>query len=57
MSAYFFIRYGLISILLTGWILYQVFIKKKTWKQMQQDAMFCACFVAVWILIAWLMFD
>jgi hypothetical protein len=54
---YFFLRYGLICLLLIGWIFFQLIIKKRAWSEIQGDALFAIGMVTVWILIAFWMFD
>jgi hypothetical protein len=36
-----------------GWVVYQMAIKKKKWKDVQDDALACCVFAVVWILIAY----
>lgn len=50
---YFFFRYGLINILLIGWLLYQVFVNRKKWSELSGDAITIVFFVVVWCLIAY----
>ena len=50
---YFFLRYGIVNILLVGWLLYQLFIKKKKWNELSGDALAIVFFVIAWCLIAW----
>lgn len=54
MSPYFFIRYGLISVLLTAWIFYQFIIKKRSWADLKGDAFAAIFFIAVWVALAYL---
>ena len=54
MSLYFFLRYGLVSILLIGWVFYQALIKKITWADLKDDMFAVLFFVAVWIGLAYL---
>jgi len=54
MSFYFFLRYGLISLLLIGWVLYQFIIKRKKWAAMANDVIAVAFFVVVWIALAYI---
>jgi len=54
MSLYFFLRYGLLSILLIGWLLYQLFIKKKKWPDLKNDAFIILIFVGVWVFLGYL---
>ena len=53
MPLYFFLRYGLISVLLIVWISYQAIIKKRTWFDLKGDVFAVLFFVAVWIAIAY----
>jgi len=50
---YLFLRYGLASFFLIGWLLYQIFIKKKRWNEVSGEAMTIAFFVLLWCLIAY----
>jgi len=50
---YLFLRYGLASFFLIGWLLYQIFIKKKRWNEVSGEAMTIAFFVLVWCFIAY----
>jgi len=49
MSIYFFLRYGMVSVLLVAWVFYQAIIKKRKWADLQVDAFAVLFFVAVWI--------
>lgn len=53
MSLYFFLRYGMISVLLIVWIFYQAIIKKRAWSDLTGDMLAVLFFVAVWIGIAY----
>ncbi len=53
MSLYFFLRYGLVSVLLIGWVFHQMFIKKRKWVDLQGDAMAVVIFVGVWMGLAY----
>ena len=50
---YFFLRYGMISLLFIGWLLYQLFAKRKKWSELSADAITIAFFVVAWCLIAY----
>jgi len=54
MSIYFFMRYGLLSVLLAGWVFYQAIIKKRKWADLKGDVLAVLFFVAVWIGVAYL---
>lgn len=54
---YGFIRFGLIPISFIGWMFYQVFRKKKSWRELQPDIMMIIIFIIVWILIYSLFLD
>lgn len=51
---YFFVRYGLAAILLVGWLLFQIIIKKRRLVDLRDDALAIVFFVAVWIGVAYL---
>ena len=53
MSIYFFLRYGLVSVLLIGWVFYQAIIKKRKWADLKGDIFAVLFFVAVWIALAY----
>lgn len=52
MTIYFFSE-NLAAMLLDGWVLYQLFIKKRKWADMQDDAGMVVFFVIVWIVISY----
>ena len=54
MSVYLFLRYGLASILLIGWVFFQRIIKKRKWVDLKGDAFAVLFFVAIWFAIAYL---
>ena len=54
MSLYFFLRYGMVSVLLIVWVFYQAMIKKRKWADLKGDVLAVLFFVAVWIGIAYL---
>lgn len=53
MISYFAIRYLTPILLMIGWVVYQLAIKKKKWKHVQDDALACCVFAVVWIFIAY----
>lgn len=53
MKSYFILKYLAPVILMFGWVLYQLAIKKKKWGDIQGDALACCMFAAVWIAIAY----
>ena len=55
MKSYFFFRYFVPIVLMVGWVLYQLVIKRKKWDSVQADALTCCVFASVWILIAYWM--
>ncbi|HTE13164.1 MAG TPA: hypothetical protein VK645_19430 [Chitinophagaceae bacterium] len=48
---YGLIRFGLIPLALVSWIFYQLFKKKKPFREMQADIMMVIILVAVWVFI------
>jgi hypothetical protein len=36
-----------------GWVLYQLLIKRKKWRDLSGDALVCCVFASVWIMIAY----
>ena len=57
MSVYFFIRFGLLSVLLVGWVVYQMVFKKKQLADLQADILMVCCFVGVWVALSYLFLD
>lgn len=57
MTLYFFLRYVLLCITLVGWIVYQLFFKKKKLVDLQADLITVVCFVCVWVVLSYLMLD
>jgi len=53
MKSYFLLRYLIPVVLMIGWVLYQLVIKRKKWENVQADALACCVFAAVWMLIAY----
>ena len=53
MKSYFFLRYLTPVILMVGWVVYQLVVKRKKWDAVHGDAMTCLAFAVVWILIAY----
>ena len=53
MKSYFIFRYFLPVILMVGWVVYQLAVKRKKWDAVYGDALTCLAFVAVWMLIAY----
>jgi hypothetical protein len=55
MSFYGFLRLGVVPVAMTGWILYQLFIKKKNFREFQGDFLAALFMVVVYsLLIYWL---
>lgn len=50
----FFFRVGILGVALAGWIGFQLFGKKKSWQQVQGDAMMAVFFITVWGFIYYL---
>lgn len=57
MKSYFMFRYIAPIALMAGWVLYQLVVKKKSWKAVEDAALTSAVFVAVWIGIAYFLVD
>jgi len=57
MRSYYMFRYITPIALMVGWILYQLVVKKKPWKELEGAAISSAVFVLVWIGIAYLLVD
>lgn len=57
MRSYYMFRYITPIALMVGWILYQLVVKKKPWKELEGAAIGSAVFVLVWIGIAYLLVD
>ena len=53
MKSYFILRFLAPVILMLGWVIYQLAIKRKKWESIQADALTSCVFAAVWILIAY----
>ncbi len=50
-SMYFFLRVCVIPIALVSWVVFQLFIKKKKFSAIEGDVKVIAFFLAVWVLI------
>jgi len=48
---YFYLRVLVVPIAILGWLGYQTFIKKKTWKEIKQDVFATVFVIAVWIVV------
>ncbi len=48
---YFFLRVCVIPIALVSWVVFQLFIKKKKFSAIEGDVKVIAFFLAVWVLI------
>jgi hypothetical protein len=57
MSVLYFFRFLLPAVALIGWVFYQAFIKKRKWKQLQNDALAIAFFVSVWVSLTFFFID
>jgi hypothetical protein len=57
MTLYFFLRFVLLSVVLVGWILYQLLFKKKKLGDLQGDILAVVCFVCVWVALSYLILD
>jgi len=53
MKSYFIFRYFTPVLLMIGWVLYQLVIKRKKWGDLLGDAMVCCVFAAVWMVITY----
>jgi len=55
MRSFLLFRYLAPVLLMIGYVLYQLVIKKKKWGNVQADALTCVVFASVWIIIVhWL---
>jgi uncharacterized membrane protein YjjB (DUF3815 family) len=55
MSFYGFLRLGVVPVAMMGWVLYQLFIKKKSFQEFQGDFLAALFMVVVYsLLIYWL---
>jgi hypothetical protein len=52
MRSYLIFRYFAPILLMIGYVLYQLVIKRKKWASVQADALTCLVFAAVWMIIA-----
>ena len=52
MKIYFFLRYLTPVLLMIGFVLYQLIVKRKKWDAVQGDALTCCVFAVVWMAIA-----
>lgn len=56
MTSFLLLRYLGPVLLMIGYVLYQLLIKKKKWSTVQPDALTCLVFASIWVMIVhWLM--
>ena len=53
MKSYFILRYFTPVILMIGFVLYQLVIRKKKWGEVFGDVLACLVFASVWMVIAY----
>ncbi|NCU04913.1 MAG: hypothetical protein GXC73_13085 [Chitinophagaceae bacterium] len=50
---YVFLRFAIVPLAFFGWILFQLFVKKKRFHELQSDLLTITAFLIVWGLLIW----
>jgi len=53
MSWVYFVRIVGPTFLLAGWVVYQLFIRGKKWKEVRNDAFAAGFFALTWVCLTW----
>lgn len=54
---YWFLRFAAVPLAFISWILYQLIIKKKRFRDLQNDLLTIAAFLVIWAVLIWLVFS
>jgi hypothetical protein len=50
---YWFLRFAAVPLAFLSWILYQLFVKKKRFRDLQNDLLTIAAFLVIWFILIW----